>query len=274
MSPQLSLLPGAPAQISRERLPLELIDGFDQAAPSAKLRELIARLGLLQPVVVVAKRSGRYAVVEGRRRCKAIAQLAQDRLLPAQVDALVLGSPDTGRAEVRGGLALALHASRRSSPASELQAIEAILSADVADGEVATVKQIAAQTGMSVPTVRRRLKLRSLAPALREALDQGRITASVAEAATRLPEREQHALADQLAAQDRLTLTEVRDVARQQRAHASAELPGELFSEREVPWPVIVRGHLVAALEAIPAEERDGPLAEILATVLAQAERA
>ena len=56
-----------------------------------------------------------------------------------------------------------------------------------------TVKEIAAQTGMSVQTVRRRLRLRSLTPALRAAFDHGRITASVAEAAARLPEPEQRA---------------------------------------------------------------------------------
>ncbi len=274
MSPQLSLLPDAPAEIRRERLPLELIDGFGHASPSAKLRELIGELGLLQPVVLVAGHSGRYELVEGRRRCKAIAQLAQDGRWPSppEVDALVLTSPDTGRAEVRGGLALALHASRGPSPASELHAIEAIFCADGADGDAATVKEIAAQTGISVGTVRRRLKLRSLIPGLRRAFDRGVITASVAEAAARLPEPRQRGLADRLVGQGRLTLPEVRDLGRQQRAQASAELPGELFSEREVPWQVTVRGHLIAALQALPSTQR--PLAARLEGALAHLERA
>jgi hypothetical protein len=39
------------------------------------------------------------------------------------------------------------------------------------------------------------LRLRSLIPALRDAFDDGRLTASVAEAAARLPERQQQIVA-------------------------------------------------------------------------------
>lgn len=65
MSGQLSLLPAAAPQLRRERIALERIDGFADAQPSAKLRELIRDLGLLQPVVLVPKGSARYRVVEG-----------------------------------------------------------------------------------------------------------------------------------------------------------------------------------------------------------------
>ncbi|HEY3759733.1 MAG TPA: ParB/Srx family N-terminal domain-containing protein [Solirubrobacteraceae bacterium] len=274
MSPQLSLLPDAPAEIRREPVRLELIDGFANAAPSAKLRELIRELGLLQPVVIVAKRNGRFDVVEGRRRCKAIAQLADQNQWPTppEVDALALNAPEASRAEVRGGLALALHATRSASPASELREIEAILKTGDADGDVATVKEIAAQTAMSVQTVRRRLRLRSLILKLRDAFDQGMITASVAEAAARLPEPEQQALTRQLAERGKLTLLDVREVARQRNDEAKADLPSELFCDRELPWPAIVRGHIIAALQALPKTEQ--PLAARLEAALARVERA
>jgi ParB-like chromosome segregation protein Spo0J len=275
VSPQLSLLPDAPAEIRRESLPLDAIDGFADAAPSAKLRELIRDLGLLQPVVVAATRSGRYRLVEGRRRCKAIAQLTAEGQWPAppHLEALILDGVKPVRREVRGGLALALHATRSPSPASELRAIEAILGADGADGEAATVKEIAAQTGMSVQTVRRRLRLRSLTPALRAAFDDGRLTASVAEATARLPEPEQDALADQLAEKGRLTLPDVSDLARRRIDEAKAELSGELFLDRGAPWQAIVRGHIVAALAAIGAGQRDGPLAQLLERALREVEQ-
>jgi ParB-like chromosome segregation protein Spo0J len=117
---QLALLPDTAPELRRETLPLELIDGFADATPSAKLRELIRDLGLLQPVVVAATRSGRYELVEGRRRCKTIAQLTADGQWPAppHVEALILDEAKPVRREVRGGLALALHASRGPSPAS------------------------------------------------------------------------------------------------------------------------------------------------------------
>jgi ParB-like chromosome segregation protein Spo0J len=257
VSGQLTLLPTTAPKVRREHLPLELVDGFEDAAPSAKLRELIRDLGLLQPVVVVPGRSGRYRVVEGRRRCKAIAQLADAdsaRMRPT-VDALIIEGRQAGRREVRGGLTLALHATRTASPVSELQAIETILETGGAESEAVTVKEIAAQTGMSVQTVRRRLRLRSLTPALRAAFDEGKIAASLAEAAARLPDVCQQELEGQLEAGNRLSAADVHDVARGRTAAATGELPSGLFAESEVVWQVTVRGHLIAALRAIP---RDG----------------
>jgi ParB-like chromosome segregation protein Spo0J len=170
---QLELLPAGPPELRRESISLELLDGFENANPSPKLRELIRDLGLLQPIIVASGDSGRYRIIDGRRRTKAITLLAEDNQwpTPARIEALVVAGDNTGRQEVRGGLTLALHASRSPSPASELQAIETILAISGADGETAAVKQIAAQTGLSVQTVRRRLRLRSLIADLRQAFD-------------------------------------------------------------------------------------------------------
>jgi hypothetical protein len=268
---QLTLLPATAPKVRRESLPLELIDGFEDATPSTKLRELIRDVGLLQPVVVVPAPSGRYRVVEGRRRCKAIAQLAETNQVPVPptVDTLVLEGSQTSRREVCGGLTLALHASRTASPASELQAIETILQAGGAESEAVTVKEIAAQTGMSVQTVRRRLRLRSLTPALRAAFDGGKITASVAEAAARLPEANQTALEPQLEAGSRLTVTTLRGVSRERTAAATSELPDGLFEEQEITWQVTVRGHLTAALRAIGLDGSDNALQRAIGDALA-----
>lgn len=155
---------------------------------------------------------------------------------------------------MRGGLTLALHASRSASPASELQAIETILESSGGDVETPTVKEIAPQTGISVQTVRRRLRLRSLSAGLRAAFDEARITASVAEAAARLPEQKQAELERRLEEEGRLTLADAREVARQQAGAATADLPGGLFTDREIAWQTTVRGHLTAALTATPGE--------------------
>jgi ParB-like chromosome segregation protein Spo0J len=256
VSGQLTLLPTHAPEVRRERLALEAITGFEDAVPSAKLRELIRDLGLLQPIVVVPNGPELYRLVEGRRRCKAIAQLAASGEWPAppHVDALVLGGRQIARGEVRGGLTLALHATRSPSPASELQAIETILQAAGGETEAVTVKAIAAQTGISIQTVRRRLRLRALTRALRVAFDAGAISVSVAEAAARLPEEKQAMLERQLDQTSRLTLTDVREVAREQITRATAALPGELFGEPEPDWRTTVSGHLTAALAAVPGE--------------------
>jgi ParB-like chromosome segregation protein Spo0J len=275
VSGQLTLLPTEAPEVRRESLSLELIDGFADASPSAKLRELIRDLGLLQPIVVVPSRSGRFRIVEGRRRCKAIAQLADadEWPAPAQIDALVLGGRQTGRREVRGGLTLALHASRSASPASELAAIEAILEADGDASEAATVKEIAAQTAISVQTVRRRLRLRALTPGLRAAFDRGTLAASVAEAAARLPAAQQERLERKLEEGTRLSHAEVREVGRAHANAASAELPDGLFAEQGAFWQTTVRGHLASALAAIPPGEPHAALRDKITGALATADR-
>lgn len=274
MSGQLTLLPTTAPELRRESLPVDVIDGFANAAPSVKLKELIRDLGLLQPIVVVPSRSGRFRIVEGRRRCKAIAELAEAGEWPAppQVEALVVGGGQAGRAEVRCGLTLALHASRSTSPASELAAIESILESSGGEVEAAAIGEIAAQTGISVQTVRRWLRLRSLTAGLRAAFDEARITASVAEAAARLPGEKQAELERRLEEEGRLTLAEIHEVARQQTGAATAALPSELFTDRESAWQATVRGHLTAALAAVP-DEQHAALKHAIADALGAVER-
>jgi ParB-like nuclease domain len=103
VSGQLTLLPTTAPRLRRERISLDLIDGFANAAPSVKLRALIRDLGLWQPIVVVPSRSGRFRIVEGRRRCKAIAQLAEASEWPAtpRVEALVVAGSQAARRGAR-----------------------------------------------------------------------------------------------------------------------------------------------------------------------------
>jgi ParB-like chromosome segregation protein Spo0J len=106
---QLELLPAGPAELRRDSIALELLDGFQNAKASARLRELIHELGLLQPIIAANAGSGRYRVIDGGRRARAIALLADDRQrpTPARVEALVIEGGDTRRREARGGLTLA-----------------------------------------------------------------------------------------------------------------------------------------------------------------------
>jgi len=125
---------------------------------------------------------------------------------------------------------------------------------------------------MSVQTVRRRLRLRSLTPALRAAFAEGKVTASLAEAAARLPQACQQQLEGQLEGGSRLSIADVREVARDRIADATGELPGGLFIEPEVAWQVTVRGHLTAALCAIPVDGGYDELGRATRDALAQLE--
>jgi ParB-like chromosome segregation protein Spo0J len=275
VSDQLLLLPHTAPEVRRQAIRLDRLDGFEHAQPSRELRELIRRLGLLQPIVAAATRGGRHQVIEGRRRAKAVQLLAEEGNWPAgTIDALVLQGADAHRRAVRGGLTLALHATRSQSPASELHAIETILEAGGEDHQASTVKEIAAQTGMPVQTVRRRLRLRSLSPGLRRAFDAGQIPASVAEAAARLPADHQALLEDRLAARGQLTLAAVRDAARGQAGGRGEHLPDGLFADHAAAWQTTLRGHLEAAIQSLPPAAQHSPLAHALAEAVARCERA
>jgi hypothetical protein len=108
---------------------------------------------------------------------------------------------------------------------------------------------------------------------LRAAFDDGRITANVAEAAARLPEAQQSTLERALEEAGRLTLSDVRHVAREQTSAATGELPDGLFEEQEAAWQVTVWGHLTAALRAIPGGEEHESLTQLVREALAAAER-
>jgi ParB-like chromosome segregation protein Spo0J len=272
---QLQLLPSTQPEQRLERVLLDRLDGYVDANPGRELREQLRALGLLQPIIAVPGEGDRFRIVDGRRRAKAIAQLAEegDWPEPAEVELLVLKGSETAPRAVRSGLTLALHASRGPSPASELAAIEAILQTAGHQEEAATIKQITAQTGLSVQTVRRRLRLRSLSPGLRAALDRGELSASVAEAATRLPQTHQQQLECRLADGTRITVADVRGLLREQATAATGEFPDGLFKDQDPPWQATVRGHLIAALHAIPYNRRDTRLTALLADAFAEGER-
>jgi ParB family chromosome partitioning protein len=206
---RLELLPTATPEVRRATLHVEQLAGFENARPGRTLIELIRRLGVLEPIIVAPAPHGRYLVVEGRRRAKSVQLLAAEADTEAQIPAVIVTGTSSERSAVLAGLALALHAGRSESPSSELQAIETILEADRLSGERTTVSAIAAQTGMSTQTIRRRLKLRRLSPTLRAAFDQGEITTTAAEAAARLTPDQQAQLEQTLAHTSRLPVDAV-----------------------------------------------------------------
>jgi ParB-like chromosome segregation protein Spo0J len=261
---QLELVPAEPLQTRRAQLVPGEVCGHEHARPSRQLIESVGRLGQLQPVVVDGSRA-RYGLIDGRRRVRAIELLLEDgnERAPGTIDAVMVTGGDRYGDPARAVIALALHGVRSSSPVAELQAIELILALGGSQGEA--VKRITRETGMSAQTIRRRLKLRRLSPTLRAAFEHGEITAAVAEAAARLSEGQQAQLEQTLADSGLLTLAAVREIARERTSQAALDLPDGLFAEHATPWQLTMRGHLQAALDAIPAGERHRAIAEAIA---------
>lgn len=259
MSTQLQLLPATPPAISETALRLDEIIGWERASPTPRLIENIRQVQrVLEPVIVVPTTQGKYRFGEGRRRTKALAILIDrgEWERPLAVPAVVMSAPGCTRPAIRAAaVALAMHGTRSESPASELHAIETILQAAEADDESVTVKQIAAETGMSSQTIYRRLRLHTLIAPLRRAFDRGEIGATVAAGAARLGAFEQEAIARTLSSGQRITAASIRERTRGQTRDAADSLPASLFVEREPPWWVSVAGHLEAALRGVPTTE-------------------
>ena len=114
----LELLPASVPHVREATLALDQLEGFETAQPDRKLIELIRRLGVLEPIVVAPAPDGRYRIVEGRRRAKAVHSLAGDHAADARIAAVIVSGAGSERRTVLAGLALALHAGRSASPAS------------------------------------------------------------------------------------------------------------------------------------------------------------
>jgi ParB-like chromosome segregation protein Spo0J len=264
MTGQLKLLAQAPPECSELTLHLNQLVGYHDARPRPALVEQVGRAGrLLQRAVVSPTRDGAYEVIEGRRRTKAIELNAQSGRIaaPAEVHVLSVGGPETTRREVRAAMTLMLHGTRSPSIATELKAIEEILAVADGNSQATTLSEIAAATGVSLATVRKRMRLTHLIPALRAALDDGSISGAVAEAAARLSEAQQQTLADRLAAGEPLTAKVARELTREQTRHAAEALPGALFGTRTSNWQADVAGHLRAARSGVPEDAANTPLA-------------
>lgn len=177
-------------------VPVSAIDFEDIGpAPEPVLEELIRAQGILTPLTLARRSSGRCELVAGRRRLRVARKLGL-----SVVPALVIEYD--GMTSVQ---ALTDHASRRENPAADLAHIEALVQ------KGASFEAISKATGLQVKTIKQRLILGRLATDLREQFDRGRIAVTVAEAAARLPSEAQRGLVERFGMVGRLTAQDVRD---------------------------------------------------------------
>lgn len=193
---QERLIPEVPPDSNVEWVTISQIDYDDIGpAPEADLEEKIRAQGILTPLTLARKSDGRFELIAGRRRLRVARKLGH-----LSVPALVI--ENAGMTAVS---ALTDHATRRENPAADLAHIEAL----VARGASETA--IHKATGLAVKTIRARMKLAHLVPALREAFDRGKLPISVAEGCARLTSEAQQALAAKLTAVGRLTQQDVKE---------------------------------------------------------------
>ena len=211
--PRMPTVLRAPMRVA-DLLPL----AKDGIAPSRQLVASVRRYGVVTPVILVDTGDGQgRQLVDGRRRVLA----AKDAGL-THVEAVIYSFD---REDARGFpaelLTLTLNELRRPNPVAEAEAIRRLLDRG------APLRDICRATGMSPARVKQRMRLLNLAAPLAQALSQGEIAISVAEAAAKLGSTEQRALADRLAERGKLTLEDIAEArsARRPSAQAALSLP-------------------------------------------------
>lgn len=143
-------------------------------AADAELKASIAAYGLLQNLVVRPAAKGKFEVLAGERRRRAMIGLAQDKALLRDhpVTCLVLDKADSS---CTASLSENFHR-LAMNPADEAQAFAAL----IAGG--ASIEEIALRFGLTLRFVEGRLRLSQLAPVVFEALGKGEITLELAKA--------------------------------------------------------------------------------------------
>ena len=220
--PQESLLPEALLELETLDIPIDLIDGpLLGDDPTPDLIESIKRLGILSPPLVqrVQPKKDLFFIVDGRRRLKA-AKAAKLEVITVRVIPPGVSNPES----------YTLHANttRRSNPLSEFKAIESL----IAKGY--TEKRIAEELRIKVPIIRKRMSFQKLNSDLMALFENGLISTSVAESASKLPQSYQEELLKVFERnEDKLTLEDITEAKRAKKQRESTSLSDMVFGDGE-----------------------------------------
>lgn len=191
---------GAPPRWTYAVLDIEkvTVDAFGSPPEQGLIRSVEA-MGVLEPILVDAE----WRLLDGRRRL-----VAAIKAELAEIPALVLVSGDY--ALLSGTVPLAANDPRASNPIIELEAIEELLR----QVQGVSMPTIANALGVSLKTLRARIRLSSLRHEIREAWKAGKFGTKVGEAAARCDEMQQAELVRRLEAEGTITIADVKDVRR------------------------------------------------------------
>lgn len=208
---QASLIPAERLEGKLEIIDIDKITFSDIGPPPTPQFILsIRQHGVLTPITLMEDdETGErvFVLIAGRRRVKAALQVGMTEI-PALI--FPIGITPT--------LALIDHAHRHANPAADLRNIEDLLDKGYDE------KRISVATGMTVGTIRSRLKLAELPSELRDAFDDGKLSLGVANDLTKLSAEAQTELAIQFEETGTVTALDVKKLRRVQRASVVDQL--------------------------------------------------
>lgn len=196
------------------------IDEYAEPMLTPAFLASVRQYGVMEPILVY--RSGRddgmYRIADGRRRA-----LAAFRCGQGSVPAMVVTGGDNAADDFHK-ITLIANAQRGANIYAEYQAIMQLIKSGKSE------KEIARDTGMSVATVKKRLKLNVLPTLVIDKLRAGAISAGAAEEATKLSPAQMQDLKNLLSSADteRVTHVQVKALRNMDGGAALADLPDQL----------------------------------------------
>lgn len=214
------------------------------------MTESVRIMGVVEPPILFMNENHEWSVLDGLRRIAAAKAAGIDVL-----NAMVF-SAYQAKAGGRYALTIALNQLRSDNPIKEYEAIEELVATGLTYGQITEV------TGMSGGTIKRRLRLRSLAPALMQAGREGKVGPGVLESASKLTVEEQTKLSEKVAAHEgkgkALTAADVSSGRKVDRNAAQARtLPDAVFAPTDDdPYGQVagICDRLIRRLHDIPDE--------------------
>lgn len=205
--------------------------------PSRVLIEDIGLRGQTTPILVTLDESGKYIVIAGRRRIKAIRALHET--FPDDwktVNAIVVEKADNTSIAT---LTTVENNLRSDNPLTDLQTITYLMTEHpgISESELSRV------TGIPISRIRKRLKLSSLIPEIKQAVVENKINVFVAENIAKLNDNKQSELLSVYLNNGKITLEDVVVVQRARVQDSVDTLPPffdmEVYDDTEVGFVVV-----------------------------------
>ncbi|MCP4702476.1 MAG: ParB N-terminal domain-containing protein [Gammaproteobacteria bacterium] len=179
-------------------------------APTSVFLDNIKKYGILSPIILI-KKGHTFQIADGRCRILSARKLKL-KFVPARI------YPDGwAMQEVLGLIANEM---RRDNPYSDLNAIEHLSQRGFSEQEICDA------TGMPVVTLRKRMRLCNLFPAIKKAFIAGRVPVSVAESAATLNKEEQTRLAEKLNGDAQIKLSDIKELKTAALQQMLEKMPG------------------------------------------------
>ncbi len=210
-----------------------IIEPVDAVEPSRELVEDVGARGVIEPLILQQVSANRFRIISGRRRFLA-ARINELETVPALITRVSVSQRDV--------LCIKLNRLRAENLLADIEATERLVAKGLDD------RQIGDLTGLKAQEIERRKRLAVANSGIRDMLREGRCSLSVAEAAAKLPPRQQDKLIKKVAHEEaeRLTMRDVQEIKEARSASAIAALPQELFTQT-FNLPVNGNGHHAGA---------------------------